>query len=52
MAFAFPPTGVMIIAISVGLSYAHTTGDKNEVFSVAVTSLFRGQYVEPAELRG
>src|SRR5262245_42051640 len=39
----------MIIAIPTGLSYAHTRGDKNEALSVGVTSLFRGQYVEPAE---
>jgi hypothetical protein len=49
MAFAFLLTGVMIIAISAGLSYVHTTGDKNEVLSLGFASLFRGQYVEQAE---
>jgi hypothetical protein len=49
MAFAFLLTGVMIIAISAGLSYVHTTGEKNEVLSLGFASLFRGQYVEQAE---
>jgi hypothetical protein len=49
MALAFLLTGVMIIAISAGLSYVHTTGDKNEVLSLGFASLFRGQYVRQAE---
>jgi hypothetical protein len=49
MGFAFLLTGVMIIAISAGLSYVHTTGEKNEVLSLGFASLFRGQYVEQAE---
>jgi hypothetical protein len=49
MASAFILTGVMILAISAGLSYVHSTGEKNEILSLGFASLFRGQYVEPAE---
>jgi hypothetical protein len=49
MASAFILTGVMILAISAGLSYVHSTGEKNEILSLGFASLFRGQYVEQAE---
>jgi hypothetical protein len=39
----------VLVAISAGLSYVHTSGDKNEILSLGFASLFRGRYVKDVE---
>jgi hypothetical protein len=47
--FAFLLTAGVLMAISAGLSYVHTSGDKNEILSLGFASLFRGRYVKDVE---
>jgi hypothetical protein len=47
--FAFALTVMTIAEISSGLSYVHTTGDKNEILSLGYASIFRGRYVKDME---
>jgi len=46
---AFLLTAGVLVAISAGLSYVHTSGDKNEILSLGFASLFRGRYVKDVE---
>jgi hypothetical protein len=39
----------VLVAISAGLSYVHTTSNKNEILSLGFASLFRGRYVKDVE---
>jgi hypothetical protein len=49
IALALLLTAGVLAAISAGLSYVHTHGDRNEILSLGFASLFRGRYVKDVE---